>query len=58
MIRVMFLFLFLSVLIFLGLKAAEKITGKDLRKLTKISTYIIISSMLAIMLMFGLVMIF
>jgi hypothetical protein len=58
MIRVMFLFLFLAVLIFLGIKAAEKVTGKDLKKLTKISTYVIISSMLAILLMFGLVILF
>jgi uncharacterized membrane protein AbrB (regulator of aidB expression) len=54
----MFLFLFLAVLIFLGIKAAEKVTGKDLKKLTKISTYVIISSMLAILLMFGLVILF
>jgi hypothetical protein len=58
MIRVMFLFLFLAVLIFLGIKAAEKFTGKDLELLTKISTYVIISSTLAIMLMFGLVILF
>jgi large-conductance mechanosensitive channel len=58
MIRVMFLFLFLAVIIFLGIKAAEKVTGKDLKKLTKISTYVIISSMLAIMLMFALVVLF
>jgi len=58
MIRVIFLFLVLSVLAYLAIKATEKITGKQLIKLTKIAGYVIISSMLAIVLMFGLVILF
>ncbi len=58
MIRVIFLFLVLSVLAYLGIKATEKMTGQQLLKLTKISTYVIISSTVAIVLMFLLVYIF
>jgi len=58
MIRVVFLFLVLSVLAYLAIKATEMMTGQQLIKLTKIAGYVIISSMLAIMLMFGLVMFF
>ena len=58
MIRVMFLFLLLMVVSYVGILAAEKITGKQFLKLTKIAGYVIISSALAIMLMFGLVILF
>lgn len=58
MIRVLFLFLMLMVISYAGILAAEKITGKQFLKLTKIAGYVIISSMLAIMLMFGLVILF
>jgi hypothetical protein len=58
MIRVMFLFLMLAVICYAGILAAEKITGKQFLRLTKIAGYVIISSMLAIMLMFGLVLLF
>ncbi len=58
MIRVIFLFLVLSVLAYLAIKATEKMTGQQLLKLTKISTYVIISSTVAIVLMFLLVYIF
>lgn len=58
MIRVIFLFLVLSVLAYLGIKATEKMTGQQLLKLTKIAGYVIISSMLAIMLMLMLVILF
>lgn len=58
MIRVLFLFLVLAVICYVGILAAEKITGKRFLKLTKIAGYVIISSMLAILLMFGLVMLF
>lgn len=58
MIRVVFLFLFLAVLSYLGIKAAEKMTGKKLIKLTKILSYVIISSSLAIVLMMFMVYLF
>lgn len=58
MIRVIFLFLVLSALCYLGIKAAEKITGQQFIKLTKVAGYVIISSALAIMLMFVLVILF
>jgi len=58
MIRVIFLFLVLSVLCYLGIKAVEKITGQQLLKLTKIAGYVIISSALAIVLMLMLVYFF
>jgi hypothetical protein len=54
----MFLFLLLAVLCYAGILTAEKITGKQFLRLTKIAGYVIISSMLAIMLMFGLVILF
>jgi hypothetical protein len=58
MIRVIFLFLTLAVLSYIGIKAAEKVTGKQLVLLTKITGYVIISSALAMSLMFILVMLF
>ena len=58
MIRVIFLFLILSILCYLGLLGAQKITGKQFLKLTKIAGYVIISSTLALVLMFILVALF
>ena len=58
MIRVLFLFLLLAVLCYLGVKATEKITGQQLLKLTKVAGYVIISSALAIVLMLFLVYLF
>ena len=58
MIRVVFLFLFLAVLSYLGIKATEKMTGRQLLKLTKIAGYVIISSTLAIVLMLIMVYLF
>jgi hypothetical protein len=58
MIRVIFLFLVLSVLCYLGIKAAEKMTGQRFINLTKVAGYVIISSALAIVLMFGLLVLF
>jgi hypothetical protein len=58
MIRVILLFLFLSILAYLGIKATEKMTGRQLLKLTKIAGYVIISSTLAIMLMLIMVYLF
>lgn len=58
MVRVVFLFLVLAVLCYLGIKATEKMTGKQLVLLTKIAGYVIISSALAMVLMFILVALF
>ena len=58
MVRVLILFLILAVLCYLGIKATEKMTGKQLVLLTKIAGYVIISSTLAMVLMFGLVILF
>jgi hypothetical protein len=58
MIRVVFLFLVLSVLIYLGIIAVQKMSGKQAINLTKIAVQAIISSTVAIMLMFGLVILF
>ena len=58
MVRVVFLFLVLAVLCYLGIKDTEKLTGKQLVLLTKIAGYVIISSALAMVLMFILVALF
>jgi hypothetical protein len=58
MIRVIFLFLVLSALAYLAIKAAEKMTGKQLIKLTQIAGYVIISSSVALAVMFGMVILF
>jgi len=58
MIRVIFLFLVLSIVAYLGIKATEKMTGQQLIKLTKILGYVIISSSLALMAMFTMVIFF
>ena len=58
MLRVIFLFLILAVLCYLGILAAQKVTGKQFLKLTKIAGYVIISSPLAMVLMFILVTLF
>jgi hypothetical protein len=58
MIRVLFLFVALSFLAYLGIKFAERVTGKQLLQLTKIAGYSIICSSLAMLVMFGLVVLF
>ena len=58
MIRVIFLFLVLGVLAYLGIKAAEKITGRQLIKLTKVVGYVIVSASIAFAVMFGMVIFF
>ena len=58
MIRVLFLFLILSALIALGILAAQKLTGRQFVKLTKIVGLAIISSSVAVMLMILLTQIF
>ena len=58
MIRVFALFLILAVLIYFGIQGVQKITGKQAMVLTKAGMYAIICSAIAIMLMFGLVILF
>lgn len=58
MIRVVFLFLFLAVLVWLGLTAVQKMTGKQALTLTKNAVYAIICSSVAMILMFGIVILF
>ena len=58
MIRVVFLFLILSAIAYLGIKATEKMTGKQFIQLTKILGYVIISASLAMLAMFILVILF
>jgi hypothetical protein len=43
---------------YLGIKATEKMTGKQLVKLTKIAGYVIVSSSIALVLMFAMVILF
>ena len=58
MIRVIMLFLFLAVIVFLAIQGVQKMTGKQALGLTKTAVYATISSAVAIMLMFGLVVFF
>jgi hypothetical protein len=58
MIRVIALFLFLAVIVFLAIQGVQKITGKQALDLTKTAVYATISSAVAIALMFGLVVVF
>jgi hypothetical protein len=58
MIRVLFLFVILFILIYLGILSVQKLTGKQAIKLMQIALYATISSSLAIMLMLMLVYFF
>jgi hypothetical protein len=58
MIRVILLFLMLAGLTWLAILAVQKMSGKQALDLTKAAVYATISSAVAIMLMFVLVMIF
>jgi hypothetical protein len=58
MIRVIFLFLVLTALVWAGILGVQKLTGKQALDLTKAAVYAIISSTVAIVLMFVLVTIF
>jgi hypothetical protein len=58
MIRVIFLFLVLTALVWAGILGVQKITGKQALDLTKAGMYAIISSTVAVVLMFVLVTIF
>jgi hypothetical protein len=58
MIRVIFLFLVLTALVWGGILGVLKLTGKQALDLTKAGMYAIISSTVAVVLMFVLVTIF
>lgn len=58
MIRVVLLFVVLAALIWLGILGVQKMTGTQALNLTKAGMYAIISSTVAIVLMFGLVILF
>jgi hypothetical protein len=58
MIGVILLFLVLAVLIFFGIRGAQKMTGSQALFLTKAGMYAIISATIAMLLMFGIVIIF
>jgi len=58
MIRVILLFIFLVVLVWLGILAVQKMTGAQALSLTKHALYAIISSSVAVALMVGLVILF
>jgi hypothetical protein len=58
MIRVILLFVILTAVVWAGILGVQKLSGKQALDLTKAGVYAIISSTVAIMLMFGLVMIF
>lgn len=58
MIGVIVFFLILSVLIFFGIRGIQKMTGSQALFLTKAGMYAIISAALAMLLMFGMVIVF
>lgn len=58
MIRVVLLFVILTALVWGGILGVQKMTGKQALNLTKAGMYAIISSSVAMLLMFGLVILF
>ena len=58
MIRVILLFVILSALVWGGILGVQKMTGKQALDLTKAGVYAIISASVAMLLMFGLVILF
>ena len=58
MIRVFALFLILAVLIYFGIQGIQQMTGKQALALTKAGMYAIISATLAMLLLFGIVIVF
>lgn len=58
MIRVLLLFVILTAIVWLGIIGVQKMTGKQALDLTKTAVYAIISSTVAIALMFMLVVLF
>ena len=58
MIGAILLFLIVSVLIFFGIRAVQKMSGNQALLLTKVGMYAIISTTLAMLLLFGIVILF
>ena len=58
MIGVILLFVKLAVLIYFGIRGVQKMTGAQALFLTKIGMYAIISVTLAMLLLFGIVILF
>jgi len=58
MIRVILLFVVLAALVWAAILGVQKMTGKQALSLTKAAVYAIISSTVAMLLMFGLVIAF
>jgi hypothetical protein len=58
MIGVFLLFVILAVLIYFGIQGIQKMTGAQALFLTKTGMYAIISATLAMLLMFGIVIVF
>lgn len=58
MVGIILLFLVLAVLIYLGIRGVQKMTGAQALFLTKAGMYAIISATLAILLLFGIVILF
>jgi hypothetical protein len=58
MIRVVFLFLILTAIVWIGILGVQKLSGKQALDLTKAAVYAIISSSVAIAIMIGTVILF
>ena len=58
MIRVILLFVVLAALVWASILGVQKLSGKQALDLTKAAVYAIISSSVAVALMFGLVILF
>lgn len=58
MIRVILLFLILSALVWVSILGVQKLSGKQALSLAKAAAYATISSAVAVLLMFGLVILF
>lgn len=58
MIRVVLLFIILTALVWAGILTVQKLTGRQALDLTKAAVYAIISSSVAVVLMFVLVILF
>ena len=58
MIGVILLFVVLAVLIYFGIRGIQNMTGEQALFLTKAGMYAIISATLAMLLMFGIVIVF
>ena len=58
MIGAILLFLIVSALIFFGIRGVQKMTGNQALLLTKVGMYAIVSTTLAMLLLFGIVILF